>query len=78
MAAGTVAWLSFDWALLKVEEQLRRDEVEAALKESLLALRRQVEGDIQSALAADIASQQQLLQSHVSGHFLPMQGRMQE
>lgn len=78
VVAGTVAWLTFDWALLKAEEALRRDHMEAALKISLQELRSQVEGDIQSALAANISRHQQFRQDRISGHFVPMKGRIQE
>lgn len=73
LAAGTVAWLTIDWAMLKAEEGLRRDALEAALKDTLQELRLQVEADIQSALAADAAQHQQLLQSNINREFLPMQ-----
>lgn len=74
VAAGTVAWVGLDWALLKGEEALRRDAMEVALRDSLEQLREEVEGSLQGALATELKHHQQQLQARVSGHFLPMQG----
>ncbi|MDX1587975.1 MAG: hypothetical protein R3296_03475 [Oleiphilaceae bacterium] len=78
VAAGTLAWVGLDWALLKGEELLGRDEMEAALQKSLAGLRQEVEGPLQGALAAELQQHHERMQQRISGHFLPLQGPLSD
>ncbi|MBN1238402.1 MAG: hypothetical protein JXB36_07860 [Gammaproteobacteria bacterium] len=71
VVAGAAAWLGTDWALLRVDEQLHRDELEAALEASVAALREQIEADLLSAYDSAIADHYGDVREDIDRAFVP-------
>ncbi len=74
LAAGTVAWVAVDWALLRTEEALRREELEASLRQGLGDFRLQLQLRIMAAVEADIRRDREQWQATIDREFLPLQG----
>ncbi|QIB65379.1 hypothetical protein [Kineobactrum salinum] len=74
LAAGTVAWVAVDWALLRTEEALRRDALEASLRQSLGDFRQQLQLRVMAAVEADIRREHAQWQDTIDREFLPLQG----
>ena len=69
--AGAAVWLATDWALLKVDEQLHRDELVAELEAGLGALRQQIEVDLQSAYDRIVAGHYGAVAQDIRRTFVP-------
>jgi hypothetical protein len=69
--AGAAVWLATDWALLKVDEQLHRDDLVAALEAGLAALREQIEQDLQRAYDERVASHYGVVAEEIHRSFVP-------
>lgn len=74
LAAGTVAWVAVDWTLLRAEEALRREELEASLLQGLGDFRQQLQLRIMAAMEADIRHGREQWQATIDREFLPLQG----
>jgi hypothetical protein len=69
--AGAAVWLATDWALLKVDEQLHRDDLVAALESGLAALREQIEHDLQRAYDEMVAGHYGAVAEEIRRSFIP-------
>jgi hypothetical protein len=71
LIAGAAAWLGTDWALLRIDEHLHRDDFEAALDAGLAALRQQIEQDLLDGYDALIAAHYGSVKQDISRGFVP-------
>jgi hypothetical protein len=69
--AGAAVWLATDWALLKVDEELHREDLVAALESGLTALREQIEQDLQGAYDERVASHYGAVAAEIRRSFVP-------
>ncbi|MFU8817251.1 MAG: hypothetical protein ACNA7W_18030 [Pseudomonadales bacterium] len=75
LLAGATAWLAADWALLRLDEAINREQLLAALEASLEQLRMDMERDLLAAYDAMIARQYQTVQDDIQYGFVPMRAR---
>ena len=69
--AGAAVWLATDWALLRVDEHLNRDELVSALEAGLTALREQIEHDLLDAYEALVARHYDAVGQAIDRGFIP-------
>jgi hypothetical protein len=72
VVAGTAAWLAADWTLLRIDEALHREALLAAMDESLVLLRLDMEREILAAYDALIAGQYEAAQDDIRRTFVPL------
>jgi hypothetical protein len=75
VVAGAVAWVATDWALLRVDEAMHRDQLLAALDESLTMLRNDVQRDLLAAYDGLIARHYDIVQQDIRATFVPVSAR---
>jgi len=71
LVAGTAVWLGTDWALLRLDEHLNRDELTAALESTLTDLRAQIERALRDAYDELIAAHERAVQAEIRDDFVP-------
>ncbi len=69
--AGAGAWFATDWALLRVDEAMHRDELERALDLALTNLRGELERELVAAFDAAIAAHGAAVEREISRTFVP-------
>ncbi len=72
LAAGTAGWLAADWALLRLDEVLNRDELMAAMESGLAELRDELEQQLLDAYDAVLAEQYAAMQADIERTFVPV------
>jgi hypothetical protein len=71
LAAGAVAWIATDWALLKLDEALNRDALVTAFETSLGELEAAMRADLMAAYDALIAAHYDAMQQDIRRGFVP-------
>ena len=71
LLAGAGAWLATDWALLRVDEAMHRDELERALQLALTNLREELERELVAAFDAAIVAHGDAVQREIGRTFVP-------
>jgi hypothetical protein len=73
--AGTAAWVAADWALLRLDEALHREEMLAALAASLERARSDLQRDLVAVWDAAITDHYGVVQQEISASFVPARAR---
>ena len=69
--AGAGAWLASDWALVRLDEALHRDDLERTLDAALGELRVRAEAELLAAYDALLAREQARVESEIRRTFVP-------
>lgn len=69
--AGAGAWIVTDWALLRIDEQLHREQLETAFHEGLSQLRSEIERELLVSFDELIASHYAAVQGEIRRSFVP-------
>lgn len=75
LVAGAAGWLATDWALLRLDEALNRDELEAALQQSLDDMREELGKSLMAAYDRVLDEQYGAMQTDIQRTFRPMATR---
>lgn len=70
--AGAAVWIGTDWALLRADEHLHRDELVEALEAGLRELRDEVERDLLDGYDRIIAAQYDIAHDEIRDTFVPV------
>jgi hypothetical protein len=77
--AGAATWLAVDWLLLRVDEQLNREELVASLESGLAALRAEIEQELIAGYDRALAGHYSAVREEIRGSFVPARaGRSQD
>ena len=69
--AGAGAWLITDWALLRVDEELHREELERSFQQALSGLRAEIERELLAAFDTSIAARSAAVAGEIERSFIP-------
>lgn len=71
LVAGGAGWVATDWGLLRLDEFLNRDALEASLQVALDELRRDMEQDLLAAYDAALRAQYGAMEADIERTFVP-------
>ena len=75
LVAGAAGWLATDWALLRLDEALNRDELLAALQQSLDEMEDEMTRSLMAAYDRVLTEQYGSMQTDIQRTFRPLQGQ---
>ncbi len=75
LVAGTIAWLATDWAMLRIDEALHRDDLVAALDASLDVLQAEVRADLLGAWDEALVAYRSGVDEDIAWTFRPVERR---
>jgi hypothetical protein len=75
VAAGAAAWVAADWALLRIDEAMHREQLLAAIEESLGILRNDLQRDLLAAYDGMIARHYDTVQADIRESFVPIRAQ---